>query len=60
MAWALTHAHAKQARVTAVAGLGHFVAAAISFLVTIRDQIVDDSEFRGQLNLVRIAFKSFP
>jgi hypothetical protein len=40
--------------------IGYFVGAASSFLATIRDQIVNGSEFCRQLNLVRIAFKSFP
>jgi hypothetical protein len=55
----LTHAHGKRAQSAVVAGIGRFLAV-ISFLVTIHDQIVNDSEFYGQLNLGRIVFKSFP
>jgi len=43
-----------------VAGFDPFVVAVISCLVTVRDQIVNDPEFCRQLNLVRMAFESFP
>jgi hypothetical protein len=56
----LIRARLKRALLASLAGLGHVVGAAIPFLVTFRDQIVNDSEFRGQLNFVRMAFKPFP
>jgi hypothetical protein len=50
----------RRARPGAVTGFDRFVVAVISFLVTVRDHIVNDPEFCRQLNLVRMAFESFP